>query len=54
MLNITKTQTDITLEKDEKVIVIESSDEEVEHRRKRKRKPTTNMDEINKNFPKKN
>ena len=32
----------------EKVIVIDSSDEEVEQRRKRKRKSTTNMDEINK------
>ena len=38
--------------KNEKVIVIESSDEEVEPRRKRKRKSTTNMDEINK-IPKK-
>ena len=38
--------------KDEKVIVIESSDEEVEQRRKQKRKSTTNMDKINK-IPKK-
>ena len=32
----------------EKVIVIDSSGEEVEQSRKRKRKSTTNMDEINK------
>ena len=38
--------------KNEKVIVIESSDEQVEPRRKRKRKSATNMDEINK-IPKK-
>ena len=34
--------------KNEKVVVIESSDEAVEQRSKRKRKSTTNMDEINK------
>ena len=34
--------------KDEKVIVIKSSDEEIEQRKQRKRKSTTNMDEINK------
>ena len=34
--------------KDEKVIAVESSDEEVEQRRQRKRKSTTSMDEINK------
>ena len=34
--------------KDEKVIVIESSDEEVGQGRQQKRKSTTNMDEINK------
>ena len=38
--------------KDQKVIVIESSNEKVEQRRKRKRKSTTNIDEINK-IPKK-
>ena len=38
--------------KDEKVIVIKSSDEEIEQRKQRKRKSTTNMDEINK-IPKK-
>ena len=36
------------IRKDQKVIVIESSDKEVEQRRKQKRKSTTNMDEINK------
>ena len=34
--------------KNEKVVVIESSDEAVEQRSKRQRKSTTNMDEINK------
>ena len=34
--------------KDEKVIVIETSGEEVEQRRQQKRKSTTNMDKINK------
>ena len=38
--------------KDEKVIFIKSSDEEIEQRKQRKRKSTTNMDEINK-IPKK-
>ena len=38
--------------KDEKVIVIKRSDEEVEQRKQRKRKSTANMDEINK-IPKK-
>ena len=41
------------IRKDQKVIVIESSDKEVEQRRKQKRKSTTNMDEINKITPKK-
>ena len=41
------------IRKDQKVIVIESSDKEVEQRRKQKRKSTTNMDEINKIPPKK-
>ena len=41
------------IRKDQKVIVIESSDKEVEQRRKQKRKSTTNMDEINKISPKK-
>ena len=41
------------IQKDQKVIVIESSDKEVEQRRKQKRKSTTNMDEINKIPPKK-
>ena len=40
--------------KDEKVIVKESSDKEVEQRRKRKRKSTDNMDEINKILKKTN
>ena len=34
--------------KNEKVVVIESSDEAVEKRSKQKRKSTTNMDDINK------
>ena len=41
------------IRKDQKVIVIESSDKEVEQRRKQKRKSTTNMDEINKIPPQK-
>ena len=41
------------IRKDQKVIVIESSDKEVKQRRKQKRKSTTNMDEINKIPPKK-
>ena len=41
------------IRKDQKVIVIDSSDKKVEQRRKQKRKSTTNMDEINKIPPKK-
>ena len=50
VLNITNTYRDIILKK--RVIVLESSDEEVKQGRKRKRKSTTNMDKINK-IPKK-
>ena len=54
MLNTIEILTHITLErKTEKKITTESSDEETKNIRKRKRKGTNNMDEINENIPKK-
>ena len=50
MINVKYNQTLGTyyIGKNEKVVVIESSDEAVEKRSKQKRKSTTNMDDINK------
>ena len=54
MLNTIEILIHITLEmKTKKEISIESSDKETKNIRKRKRKGTNNMNEINENIPKK-
>ena len=54
MLNTIEILIHLTLErKTKKIIVIGNSDKETKNRRKRKRKGTNNMDEINEIIPKK-